>query len=161
MFVFADHKLFNIDKDKIDYENFVKDLKLRKERGFSFHVGADSQMHFDYILFVTTICYHHRTKGAAAYYYKMRVPRKEHATLRARMSKELFLALEAAINLQSLINIPPSKLTVHLDIGSNPLKNKTHVFHKEFTSIVKSQGYMVETKPHSWASSEVADWFTK
>lgn len=159
--MFSEHRIFDIDKQHVLQEDFVLDLKKRKEAGFNFYVGADSQMYFDYITFVITICYHHREKGAGAYYIKKRTTREEFPSLRARMTREMFLALEAAMTLQDILSLSTNDITVHLDIGSNPLKNRTHVFHKEFTSIVKSQGYNVEIKPHSWASSDVADWFTK
>ena len=50
---------------------------------------------------------------------------------------------------------------VHLDIGSDPIRCATFKFKKELTSIVKSQGFCCKVKPESWASSGVADWFTK
>lgn len=159
--MFDKYRIFDIEKNRVSFADFSKDLNRRKHMGFNFHVGADSQTYSDYIIFVTTICYHHRTKGAAAYYIKQRFPREELPTLRARMQKELFLALEAAVALQELLILSTNGITVHLDIGTNPLKNKTHVFIKEFTNIVKGQGYNVRVKPDSWASSEVADWFTR
>ena len=158
--MFEENNIYDIDKNKISYNYFINDLKKRK-KDFKFYVGADSQMYHDYIIFVVTICFHNRFKGAGAYYIKKRVPRKEYETLRARMSKELFLALETAVGLQDDLNMESHEITVHLDIGSNPQKNKTHIFHKEFIGIVKAQGFGVEIKPNSWASSEVADWFTK
>lgn len=158
--MFKENSIYNIDKDKISYDDFIRDIKDRKN-DFKFYVGADSQMYFDHIVFVVTICFHNKFKGAGAYYIKKRVPRKEYESLRARMSKELFLALETAVGLQEKLSLKPSEITVHLDIGSNPNKNKTHIFHKEFVGIVKAQGFEVEIKPNSWASSEVADWFTK
>ena len=159
--MFDKYRVFDIDKENVSYDKFLTDLLRRKEEGFDFHVGADSQTYSTYIIFVTTICYHHRTKGAAAYYIKQRFPREKFPSLRARMQKELFLALEAAVALQELLILSSNGITVHLDIGTNPVKNRTHIFIKEFTNIVKGQGYNVKVKPDSWASSEVADWFTR
>jgi len=80
--------------------------------------------------------------------------------LRARISAEAFNSIEMAWWIRE--KLPDNAdLEVHLDIGNDPVKCATFKFQKELTSMVKSQGFSCKIKPESWASSGVADWFTK
>ena len=50
---------------------------------------------------------------------------------------------------------------MHLDVGEDLRKNKTAKFNKELKILVESQGFGCEIKPNSWASSSIADRYTK
>ena len=148
----------DLDQQEVSYDNFIKKLIDLNKEGYSFHVGSDSQEFFKKTSFVTTVCFHHRHKGAGAFYVKERVLSSKHPTLKSRIMSEAYRSLDAAFYIQKYID---SKISVHLDIGDNPKRNKTSKFKKELVTLISSQGYDVLIKPYSWASSSVADWFTK
>jgi len=148
----------DIDKNIVSYDEFVKKLIKYNNLGYTFHVGSDSQQFYNTTSMVTSICFHHQTKGAGAFYIKEKVPREIFPTLKARMTAEAFKSIEIAFAVQNIVS---SKIHVHLDIGSDPKRNKTSAFKNELTSLVLGQGFYVRIKPYSWASSSVADWFTK
>jgi len=148
----------DLDQNEISYENFIKKIVELNKEGYSFHIGSDSQEFYKKISFVTTVCFHHSKKGAGAFYIKERVSRVSMPTLKSRIMSEAYRSLEAAFEVEKYID---SKISVHLDIGADPKKNKTHTFKKELVNLVTSQGYDALIKPNSWASSSVADWFTK
>jgi len=150
----------DLDQKIISMSDVISDITDRAERGFTIAIGSDSQKINGKISLVTTLCAHHYRKGSTAYYIKQKIDEKEFPTLRARMSLEAYSSLELAVLIREFI--PNSeKVEIHLDIGSDPKKCKTFKFKKELTSMVLAQGFACETKPKSWASSSVADWFTK
>jgi len=156
--VFNDIVIRDLDQKEISYKRFIDKIISLNNEGYSFHIGSDSQEFFSNISFVTTVCFHHKTKGAGAFYVKEKVCRVKMPTLRSRIMSEAYRSLDAAFEVQDYID---SKISVHLDIGSDPIKNKTSRFKNELITLISSQGYNVLIKPYSWASSSVADWFTK
>jgi predicted RNase H-related nuclease YkuK (DUF458 family) len=148
----------DMDKNIISYKDFVITIGKYNKQNYSFHVGSDSHQFFDKTSMVTSICFHHSLKGAGAFYIKEKVPRDRYPTLKSRITAEAFKSLEVAFLIQKMVS---SKISVHLDIGSDIKKNKTSAFKKELTNLVIGQGFAVRIKPYSWASSSVADWFTK
>ena len=150
----------DLDKIPISKEKVVSIIVNLYNQGYTIAVGSDSQAFYDNISFVTTVCAHHKNKGAVGYYIKWKRPRYEFPTLRARMSAEAYNSLEMAWWIKE--KLPEEGYPeVHLDIGNDPVRCATFKFKKELTSIVKSQGFSCKIKPESWASSGVADWFTK
>jgi predicted RNase H-related nuclease YkuK (DUF458 family) len=79
-------------------------------------------------------------------------------TLRARILYEAYRSIEIAIEMDRQIY---GQLVVHLDVGADAIKNKTARFEKELQILVRAQGFGCEIKPNSWASSSIADRFTK
>lgn len=155
-----EYKFKDLDKVPVSEKYVVSKIVELQKEGYTIAIGSDSQSFYDNISFVTTICAHHRTKGALGYYIKFKKDIKEFPTLRARMSAEAFNSIEMAWWIKE--KLPEgAELEVHLDIGNDPDKCATFKFKKELTSIVKSQGFSCKIKPESWASSGVADWFTK
>jgi predicted RNase H-related nuclease YkuK (DUF458 family) len=144
---------------EISYEEFVETMKSLDEDGLDVYIGTDSQVIKNKICIATCICFYKRgvTKNKV-FYIKKRVPEKRYPTLRARMLFEAYTSLEAALEVDPYIK---GGLTVHLDIGSDFRKNKTAKFSKELQILVKSQGFGCEIKPNSWASSSLADKYTK
>ena len=145
--------------EEIKFNDFVKEIKKASNDGFGAYVGTDSQQIKNKISVVTCVCLYKKGKSASKIFYvKERILGKRLPTLRSRMLHEAYKSVEAAIEIDPWFDGP---LTVHLDIGSNPLKCKTAKFGKELKILVKSQGFGCEIKPDSWASSAVADRFTK
>ena len=143
----------------VSYNEFIETIKSLNKEGLDIYIGTDSQIIKEKLSVVTCICfYKNGIKKSKIFYIKKRIPAKRYPTLRARILFEAYTSLEAALDVDPYIN---GKLTVHLDIGSDPIRSKTAKFEKELQMIVKSQGFGCEIKPNSWASSAVADKFTK
>lgn len=155
-----DFNFKDLDKNPISAEDVSSIILKLYNKGYTIAVGSDSQAFYDKISFVTTICAHHKTKGALGYYVKHKANKDEFPTLRARISAEAYNSLELAFWIKEKLP-SEAELEIHLDIGSDPTKCATFKFAKELTKLVQSQGFCCKIKPDSWAGSGVADWFTK
>ena len=153
-------KFKDLDQIPVSSEEVASIIIDLYNQGYTIAVGSDSQKFYEKISFVTTICAHHKSKGAVGYYIKHKKRREEFPTLRARISAEAYNSLEMAFWIRDMLP-DGAILEVHLDIGNDPIRCATFIFKKELTSLVKSQGFLCKIKPESWASSGVADWFTK
>jgi len=143
----------------ISSNDFIGRVKELNEEGLDIYIGTDSQVIKEKISIVTCVCFYKKgIKKNQIFYIKKRVPAKRYPTLRSRILFEAYTALEMALEMDPYVN---GKLTVHLDIGSDPIKCKTAEFEKELRMLVGSQGFGCEIKPNSWASSSIADKFTK
>ncbi len=144
---------------EVAYEDFNVIVKSLSSEGLDVYIGTDSQVIKNEICIVTCVCFYKQGLSKnRIYYIKNRIPEEKHPTLRARMILEAYTSLEAALELDPLIK---SSLTIHLDIGTDMIKNQTAKFSKELQILIKSQGFGCEVKPNSWASSCVADKYTK
>ena len=156
--MFKKNLIRDLNQKEVSYEFMIERLKELEGKDFSIHIGGDSQIIGDKISFVTCICAHNKYKGADGFYIKEKIPLAEAPSLRAKISREAYNCTEVAFEMQEHLC---SDITIHLDIGDNPKKNKTFFLKNELTNMVTGQGFSVKIKPHSWASSGVADWFTK
>lgn len=151
--------LRNMSQEEVSYDNFIKELKRLDKKGLDLYVGTDSQVIKNKICIVTCICfYKHGISENQIFYIKNRINSQMYPTLRSRILFEAYKSLEVALELDPMIR---GKLTVHLDIGTDLKKNKTAKFRKELEMLFVSQGFGCEVKPNSWASSAIADKFTK
>jgi len=149
----------NFDSGIVEYSEFIDQIKKSTQKGYDVFIGTDSQVIKMKLSIVTCVClYKIGTGKSQIFYVKNRLPAKNHPTLRSRMLFEAYKSLEAALEIDPYT---AGKLTVHLDIGSDFKKCKTAKFQKELQILVRSQGFGCEVKPNSWASSAVADRFTK
>ena len=147
------------DNAEVEYESFMNTLKKLNSEGLDLYIGTDSQVLKDRISIATCICFYKPgVSENKIFYIKNKLSKERYPTLRSRMLLEAYRSLEAALELDPYIN---GKLTVHLDIGSDLKKNKTAKFNKELKILVESQGFGCEIKPNSWASTSIADRFTK
>ena len=147
------------ENEEVSYEYFIRTMKSLEEEGLDVYIGTDSQVIKNKICIATCICFYKRgiTKNRV-FYIKKRVLESRHPTLRARMLFEAYTSLEAALEIDPHFT---GELTVHLDVGSDFKVNKTAKLSKELQMLVESQGFGCEIKPNSWASSSVADKYTK
>jgi hypothetical protein len=145
--------------EEISYADFLDKVRELKDKGLRVYIGTDSQAIKGKISIVTSICFYKRgiTKNQI-FYIKRKLGAKRYPTLRSRMLLEAHSSLEAALELDPLID---EVLTVHLDIGTDIRNNKTAKFSKELKIIFEAQGFGCELKPNSWASSCVADRYTR
>ena len=149
----------NFDNGTIEYDDLVKRIEKLTLEGYDVFIGTDSQVIKTKLSIVTCVClYKNGTGKSQIFYVKNRLPAKNYPTLRSRMLFEAYKSLEAALDVDPYA---AGRLTVHLDIGSDFKKCKTAKFKKELQILVRSQGLGCEVKPNSWASSAVADRFTK
>jgi predicted RNase H-related nuclease YkuK (DUF458 family) len=140
-----------------EISNFIKD---EPQEYYSLVIGTDSQAkklngHSEYD-FVTAVVIHRKGRGARFFWQKERVV--QNMVLRDRIYAETTRSLLTAHNLVPLVrkSISNSKyeLEIHIDVGPN---GKTREMIKEVTGMVAGNGYIVKTKPDSWAASSVAD----
>lgn len=152
-------KIRNMSQELFTYADFVTELKKLNKEGLDVYIGTDSQVLGPKISVVTCIClYKNGVAKNSIFYIKEKLDTDKYPTLRSRMILEAYRSLEVALEVDPLID---GQLTVHLDIGSDLKKNKTARFQKELQILFKSQGFGCEIKPNSWASSCIADRFTK
>jgi predicted RNase H-related nuclease YkuK (DUF458 family) len=157
--LFKENQIRGFYNEEVSYEDFLLKLDEYNQEGFDAYIGTDSQVIKGRVSVVTCVClYKFGAKKNEIFYVKNRVPANRLPTLRARMLHEAYKSLEAAIDIDPLID---GELIVHLDIGTDPIRCKTAKFQKELQILVRSQGFGCEVKPNSWASSSVADLFTK
>jgi len=157
--VFKENIIRDFDNGIIKYNDFIKSVKDLSKEGLDVYIGSDSQVIKTKISLVTCVCFYKREiRRSQIFYIKKKIPAKRYPTLRSRMLIEAYTSLEVALEVDPYID---GQLTVHLDIGSDPIKCKTAKFGKELKMLVRSQGFGCEIKPNSWASSSVADRFTK
>lgn len=142
----------------IKYSDFANQVETLSLDGYDVFIGTDSQVIKTKLSIVTCVCLYKNSIGSQIFYVKKRLPAKNYPTLRSRMLFEAYKSLEAALEVDPYA---AGRLTVHLDIGSDFKKCKTAKFQKELQILVRSQGFGCEVKPNSWASSAVADRFTK
>lgn len=149
----------DMNQELFAYDDFITELKKLNKEGLDVYIGTDSQVLGPKISIVTCIClYKNGIAKNSIFYIKERLDTNKYPTLRSRMILEAYRSLEVALEVDPLID---GQLTVHLDIGSDFKKNKTAKFKSELQILFKSQGFGCEIKPNSWASSCVADRFTK
>jgi len=144
---------------EISYEDFLLKVMKLNDEGLDVYIGTDSQVVKDRISIVTSICLYKRgIPKNQIFYVKKKLKKKRHPTLRSRMLLEAHSSLEAALELDPAVD---GTLTVHLDIGIDIRKSKSAKLSKELRIIFEAQGFGCELKPNSWASSCVADRYTK
>lgn len=149
----------DVNQEILSYAKFVEKLKDLNKEGLDVYIGTDSQVLGPKISIVTCIClYRNGLPKNSIFYIKEKLNTDRYPTLRSRMLLEAYRSLEVALEVDQLVD---GQLTVHLDIGSDVAKNKTAKFQNELQFLFKSQGFGCEIKPNSWASSCVADRFTK
>lgn len=148
----------DFDGEEYSFDEFKREIQNYLDMEYEICVGTDSQMYFDHTLMVTAIVVINRIKGNNCFYIKEKVPNENYPTLRMRISDEAFRSIQVGIEVKAMFDCD---ISIHLDIGDDPKRNKTHEFVSELTGIVTSQGFSVKIKPDSFASSGFADWFTK
>lgn len=118
--------------------------------GQALHIGTDSMQTNRYTQFVTVVIVHTPTKGARAAYTRSIVPRI--TSLRERLTKEVWLSIEVAMQ---LAHLDPA-LTVHIDVNAQE-RHMSSKYLQELCGLVMGQNFKVLWKPDSWAASHAAD----
>jgi predicted RNase H-related nuclease YkuK (DUF458 family) len=126
---------------------------------YQIFLGTDSQLHksIKSVIYATCIVLYKKGKGGIVFTKKKK--NLLNCTLKERLMKEVWLSLEVAFELSSLLtkNI---ELIVHIDVNKSP-KHKSGSYMHELVSLIAGQGFKVAVKPDAWAAQSVADRFCK
>ena len=78
--------------------------------------------------------------------------------LKNKINEEVSLSVQAAQKINEFS--PNTPIELHVDIGKNK-ENKTRMMMSTVLGWVTGMGYDLKIKPDSWASSSIADNYTK
>ncbi len=140
-------------------ERILTFLAKEPEKTYQLVVGTDSQPHNGSgVDFVTAIVVHR--KGSGGIYFWRRIVNKKIYVLRQRMYEEATMSLEMAETVLALLHkdgITKYDVEIHVDIGKY---GDTREMIQEIVGMIRGSGYIVKTKPESYAASKVADRYT-
>ena len=140
-------------------KQFLKEVMLLISQSSRVYIGTDSMVRGDNCVFVTVIAFHDNNKKIAKFFYKkIKLENSKYRNLKNKIIEEVSLSMQAA---QKISNLSPNiSIELHVDIGKNK-KNKTKAMMSIVAGWVNGMGYDLKVKPESWASSSIADSFTK
>lgn len=117
-------------------------------------VGTDSEAYESRVEFITVIAIHRMGKGGR-FFWKKEWQNKPFS-LYERLWQEAIISLNTSQQLLKELNDKNLNFSfeLHLDLGTNG-KSKSMI--KEIINLIKSYGFIVKTKPESYAASKVAD----
>lgn len=140
-------------------ERILHFLATDPEKKYQIVVGTDSQPHNGTgVDFVTAIVVH--CIGTGGIYFWKRTVNKKQYVLRQRMYEEATMSLEMAETVLALLHkdgITKYDVEIHVDIGKF---GDTRDMIAEIVGMIRGSGYIVKTKPDSYAASKVADRYT-
>jgi len=136
-----------LEGHKID--DIVEWTKEATRNGQVVHVGTDSLQTGRYTQFVTVVVILNPPKGGRVAYVREVVPRI--TSLRERLSKEVWMSVELAIQLPE-----QPELTVHIDANPSE-RHMSSKYLQELVGMVAGQGFKALWKPDSWAATHAAD----
>lgn len=119
-------------------------------------VGSDSEGRGEIDL-VNAIVIHRLGLGGRYFWHKTH--RQNINSLRQKIYEEVNFSIQTTIELLKLLKkheptLTKCELEVHVDIGE---KGETREMIKEVVGMVRGYGFLVKTKPDSFAASNVAD----
>lgn len=140
-------------------ERILQFLAGEPEKKYQIVVGTDSQPHNGSgVDFVTAIVVHRI--GTGGIYFWRRIVNKKQYVLRQRMYEEAIMSLEMAETVLALLHkdgVTKYDVEIHVDIGAF---GDTREMIAEIVGMIRGSGYIVKTKPESYAASKVADRYT-
>lgn len=152
----------SLDGTTVDLRSAIAS-ELSARNDCEIHVGTDSQQHGLKTEFVTVVVVVRPSKGARVLYFREKVPRIK--SLRERLTREVWITLELAMELTSTPDIGQPvvdmhDMTVHIDANPDPRFRSSEVV-QELAGMCVGQGFRTFLKPHSWAAAHVADHAVK
>ena len=144
----------------VSFDNILEEINTYISTGGKIFIGTDSQIKSKNCLFVTAICLHSNSgKDYAKYFFaKEKVTLGTYKLLRARIMQEVQRSID--ISMALLEKFPHADIEIHVDVGLTK-RSATRKFVDIIDGWLKGFGIGCKMKPHSWASSAVADWHTK
>jgi predicted RNase H-related nuclease YkuK (DUF458 family) len=140
-------------------ERILHFLSKEPQKKYHIVIGTDSQSHNGSgVDFVTAIVVH--CVGVGGIYFWRRTVNKKHYVLRQRMYEEAIMSLDLAEEVLTLLKkdgVKKYDMEIHVDIGK---LGDTREMIAEIVGMIRGSGYIVKTKPESYAASKVADRYT-
>lgn len=131
-------------KEIQDHHQLVKTW-LKEHPNGEIYVGCDSKVRGRLVKYSTVICLWNVGRGVAEIYRNE--TEKAPPDSYTRLWNEVTRAVDIADSLKNL-----SKITVHVDINSNP-KYRSHQLYDASIGLITSMGFKGAGKPFSWAAS--------
>lgn len=151
-----------ITHEKIkDIENtLIQDIQETQYSNLKFYIGGDSQFHSNHYVYVVALIMTLDGHGARGYYKKNK-EFNTHISLKQRLFKETYYAVDAAVEINPILESQEYEIAeVHTDL--NPSKDfPSHEMVKTCIGYIQGFGFVGKVKPESWASIEVADRLSK
>jgi predicted RNase H-related nuclease YkuK (DUF458 family) len=155
------------------HERIIRFIKLDPKAAYKFIIGTDCQVHKGYTQFITGVVIQRPGNGAWACYRQVIIPRpfvsiKEKLSTETALSEEvaLFFSEDKRKEMEDIV-LPfvykGSSLDayIHIDAGSDPVKNKTALYVAEMVLRVESLGMVAVIKPDSYVASAYANRYSK
>lgn len=136
-----------------------KYIQEEPDKKYKVIVGGDSQAFYNVgtTRYITTVIVQRVGKGGQYYYFTDNQPIPK--SLRTKIWNEVMSIYETIIDLKEAgLNKDIVDVIPHIDVGK---KGDTRHLIKEVTGLFLGEGYEVEIKPNSFASSTVADKHSK
>jgi len=146
-----------------DLATYVKDY-VTKYPDVEVYVGTDSSQLRKQTIYATVIAFRHPSNGVHIIFNRERLPKMK--VLFERLWKEVEFSLEVAEQVNAILSevrtCDPGKRLLTVDLDLNPSHNhKSNMVHDSGVGTIKGYGYVVRTKPDSWAASCAADLLCK
>jgi len=156
-----EEKFFNSsDNKKLGLKQIINEvfqfIQEKPRNSYKLVIGTDSLNSSDHSDFVTAIIILRIGNGGR--FFWRRIKDKNFKSLRERIYKEVYLSLEIGQQLLKLLEknkLYNFDLEIHVDVGQN---GETRTLINEVTGLVRGCGFIVKTKPESFAASSVADY---
>lgn len=148
---------------RISFEGVVERLQayVREEPDARYRliIGTDSLPGFEGRVALVSAIVMHRVGHGGIYCWRRQV-HQSIVTLRDRMLGEALASIELATRLRehpALRDFVGSTIEIHVDVGQN---GPTRQMIAEIVGMVSANGFIVKTKPDSYAATKVADRHT-
>lgn len=134
-------------------------MEKNKNARYEIIVGTDSQkIEKNKYDFVSALIIH-RVGFGGIYFWKRTIQDKK-ISLKERIYQEAIMSLQMSENFVNFFKtngISKYNIQIHVDIGHN---GETRELINEVMGMIRSSGYQVKIKPHSYGASKVADRYT-
>ena len=150
---------FDSDGNELELEEIFISIKDYVDKNGTVYVGTDSQLFSTRCVYVTAICIHDADRHIAKYYFaRQKDMSGDSKSLKYKITKEVSYSIEVALLV--LEAFPDAAIEIHADVGTSK-RSATRKFVEFIRGWIIGLGFDYQVKPHSWASSSVADWHTR
>ncbi len=152
---------FSPSGSEINFDDILCILKEHARHDGTTFIGTDSFVTKDTCIFARAICLHGGDSKYSGRYFFNRTKESlgPFKLLVTRMIAEVEKTVETALKISEAC--PSADIEIHLDISNSPEKGATGKYADMLKGYAKSSGFPFKVKPHSWASSSVADKHSK
>jgi predicted RNase H-related nuclease YkuK (DUF458 family) len=146
---------------EIEFSEILLLIKNHIEDSGKIFIGTDSFLSGNNCIFAKAICLHmgENQPGGRYFIQRTRCKSKPFKALAVRMLAEVERTVNLALSISEVYEDAP--IEIHIDVSSSSSMAKTAQYSEMITGYAKSSGFSYKVKPHSWASSSVADKHSK